>query len=110
VTLVDNPYTAGIKWISSGGLRIVNNKINLMPHAIQIVPGPDVVTSDFIIANNSIEAWPNRVANTVGILVADGKISQVQILGNQVSYFWKNLWYNPGVIGRFIVDSNNIFS
>lgn len=72
----------GVQYISSGGLRIVNNKFNQTDTAIQMVLATGAVTGDFFIQNNSIEGYTSA-AITLQRQGATGSFSFVLIQGNE---------------------------
>jgi hypothetical protein len=93
-TTIFNPFvtgsTFGIIWRSSGGLRVLNNKINAMANGIQVQLASGAVTGDILIQNNSIEAYGIAgVQSAVNLfrLGATGTLHSVLIQGNQIGSF-----------------------
>lgn len=72
----------GVQYISSGGLRIVNNKFNQPDTAIQMVLVNGATTGDFFIQNNSIEGYASA-AITLQRGGVTGSFSFVMIEGNE---------------------------
>jgi hypothetical protein len=92
-TIYGNLLQAGpggivINWVSSGGLRIENNKLLSANAAvgIQFSLAPGAATSDVIIANNSIEGF--QTSGSVGISFGrqgtTGSLSNVIVANNQI--------------------------
>jgi hypothetical protein len=79
---------AGILWSSGGGLRITDNKFLGYLWGIDAnAAAAGVATSDFIIANNSMESGATaNGAIRIRVTGSGSNISNVQISNNQITY------------------------
>jgi len=96
---ISNGYSVGIRWCSSGGLKVIGNKFNVMSNPIQFIPNNGVVTVDFIFMGNSIEYFSNVVSNSTGVLIYkqagyNATLNSFQFIGNQ----FNNYKYNSLII------------
>lgn len=80
--------TSGIIWRSSGGLRIINNKINVFKYGIQIQLADGAVTGDILITGNSLESVGYTGVDSairMARLGTTGTLHSVLITGNQIN-------------------------
>jgi hypothetical protein len=75
-----------VQQLSSGGLRLVNNKINSFVQGYQLSLAPGAATGDLIITGNSFEAWGYTNVYTPILLSRQDKTAtfgDVVVTGNQ---------------------------
>lgn len=96
-----NPAGAGkgILHLSSGGLRIVNNKGLGFKKFYHGFPGTGVLTSDLIVTGNSVEGYTE---GGVYLESNGGQLGNVIVAGNQFAVI------GAGCIGVYVDDMQNI--
>lgn len=101
--ILSYPGAASIFQASSGGLRLINNKIIGGIHGYLLELTPDVITSDLIATGNSIENMTNGfvgvwadVDHFANVMIANNQFSNVTYPINMPTY--KNMITSPNVI------------
>ena len=97
---------SGVLWHSGGGVRLYGNKILGGAVGVDIQPTyASGATSDFIIANNSIEAVPTAGIR-MGRASGAGTVANIQIIGNEIAVNAPVLVDTSGAFGGITVTGN----
>jgi len=82
-TLTGNANVNGIHWESSGGLRVCDNKFNVLNYGVYVSLASAAITSDLLFTNNSLENCTNPAFYFARQGVT-GTLTNIVIVGNQV--------------------------
>lgn len=97
----------GIIWRSSGGLRVVNNKINNFKYGVAIQLADGAATGDLLFCNNSIEAvgFPSVDSGfRISRLGATGTLHSVLLTGNQLNGWAAGIQVPLDAVGAWLND------